>query len=332
MRTRKFAKFIITALLFILTLSLAGKPISAREGLSPEPYHTRSEEQIEYLEQNRASGDFNGDGLLDHAVAVTGPKGPKVLLFISSHKENSEPEIIDLPAIATAITFGQLDKDRLMDLAIAAGKDLLIVHGRYEEPVDADQKIIERIPAPFSIAAIMVGDFRGDSQTELSLVSENGSVCLLQRKKRDNSWNVIFFSEPTSNDFTLNSCDALPIKIGENQGGYLKASDCRSAVKGNEFVADRYFFSGTAGQKLDIMLESKEFDSYLYLIDPTGAVVAQDDDSGPNTSAKITTTLKLNGTYIIETTSFNANRKGHYRLRLCFNGNSQPIIIGCKEE
>ena len=51
-------------------------------------------------------------------------------------------------------------------------------------------------------------------------------------------------------------CVATPISSGLAINGNLSAGDCRSPSRGVEFFADRYSFSGTAGQRISITMNS----------------------------------------------------------------------------
>ncbi len=62
--------------------------------------------------------------------------------------------------------------------------------------------------------------------------------------------------------------------------------------------ADFYQITLPADGPLDVRLESSDFDAYLVLMDSKGAVLAEDDDSGGNTNARITPSLPA-GTYTI---------------------------------
>jgi hypothetical protein len=83
-----------------------------------------------------------------------------------------------------------------------------------------------------------------------------------------------------------------------------------------------------------ILLTSSAFDTYLYLIGPSGSVVAQDDDGGGGSNSRIPPrcghyTLPSSGTYTIEVTSFYRNSTGSYTLSLggpvaCTPPSSQP--------
>jgi hypothetical protein len=116
-------------------------------------------------------------------------------------------------------------------------------------------------------------------------------------------------------------CGASPITIGQTVNGTLSTSDCRSPMRGDTYYADRYSFSASAGQQIAIALTSSAFDSYVYLISPSGSKLAEDDDGAGYPNSRIPAgsgyyTLPSNGTYIIEATAFSANTIGNYTLGL----------------
>jgi hypothetical protein len=116
-------------------------------------------------------------------------------------------------------------------------------------------------------------------------------------------------------------CSVTPITVGQTVNGSLTTSDGRSPIKGSSYYCDRYTFSGTAGQQVAILLTSSAFDTYLYLIGPSGSVVAQDDDGGGGWNSRIPPgsgyyTLPSSGTYTIEVTSYSPNATGSYTLSL----------------
>ena len=78
---------------------------------------------------------------------------------------------------------------------------------------------------------------------------------------------------------------------------------------------DLYTFEGNAGQRIQVDMASEEIDSYLILIDPNGNEVAQDDDSGGGSNARIVATLPVDGTYLLMANSFEAGQAGAYQLR-----------------
>jgi hypothetical protein len=118
---------------------------------------------------------------------------------------------------------------------------------------------------------------------------------------------------------------ASPIGMWGSVSGVLSTSDClsRYRVVSTDLrpYADHYTFSGTAGHRVAILATSGAFDGYLYLVGPTGTVVAFDDDGAgyPNPRIPAGTgyyTLPSTGTYTIEVTSYSVPAVGAYTLKL----------------
>ncbi len=117
------------------------------------------------------------------------------------------------------------------------------------------------------------------------------------------------------------TCRLLPISIGQTINGELTATDCGSPVYGDDYYADLFYFTATAGQRVAIQLSSSAFDAYLTLIGPDGEPVTEDDDGGGGTNARIPPgsgflTLPLSGAYIIEASSAFKREIGAYTLSL----------------
>ncbi len=124
------------------------------------------------------------------------------------------------------------------------------------------------------------------------------------------------------------ACTSTPIAIGANLNGTLGAGSCTSPIRGNT-PAQRYTFTGNAGQQVAIGLSSTAFDTHLYLISPTGTVAAENGDSnGTNSRIPVTAgwvTLATSGTYTIEATSFTAGAAGAFTLSLTAPGCSYSL-------
>jgi hypothetical protein len=119
-----------------------------------------------------------------------------------------------------------------------------------------------------------------------------------------------------------------PVDVGPGYCADLSTGDGRSQIRGSSFFADRYSFSGSVGQQVAITLTSPSLDTYLYLLGPDGSVIAQDNDGGGATDARIPAAsgflaLPATGTYVVEATSFAANTLGGYQLRL----DSGPLLF-----
>ena len=103
-----------------------------------------------------------------------------------------------------------------------------------------------------------------------------------------------------------------PIACNQTINGSLTTADCRL---GDNTYVDDYTFNGTSGQQLTITQTSAALDSYLFLINPSGTVVAQDDDSGGGVNSRIVFTLNASGAWHIIANTFDASvPTGNYTL------------------
>lgn len=88
-----------------------------------------------------------------------------------------------------------------------------------------------------------------------------------------------------------------------------------------------YTFQVEQGQRITIDMLSTELDAYLILLDPNGQDVAQDDDSGGNTNARLIVTAPSSGTYTVLANSYAAGEMGRYQLRVTAS-QAQPSQAG----
>jgi uncharacterized delta-60 repeat protein len=110
-------------------------------------------------------------------------------------------------------------------------------------------------------------------------------------------------------------CSIAPISFGESLNGILSTGDCPSTAGQNQ-VADRYSFTGVAGQQIGVSLAGLSGCRQLYLIDPFGVVKSL----VPNTfTGTYESALPVSGTYTIEVASDTASpcTLGSYTLELC---------------
>lgn len=122
-------------------------------------------------------------------------------------------------------------------------------------------------------------------------------------------------------DGTGSGCTASPIALGQNINGSLSTSDC--IISGKYY--DAYQFTGSAGQQVAVAVNSSAFDPYVVLLNSSGAILDEDDNSGSGSNARIPGTsgyftLPANGTYTIRATSALAGATGSYSVSLpyCF--------------
>src|SRR5262245_7898095 len=82
--------------------------------------------------------------------------------------------------------------------------------------------------------------------------------------------------------------DGKPVEITNNKGSGEVTStlDAKSPLR-NDKKHQVYLFQMEAGKTYQIDMTSNDFDSYLFLEDPNGKLLAEDDDGGGFPSAKI---------------------------------------------
>jgi len=73
-------------------------------------------------------------------------------------------------------------------------------------------------------------------------------------------------------------------------------------------------FEGSADEILSIELTSSDFDAFLILLNPSGEMLAQNDDGAGGTNARIVMALPDTGTYTVIANSDGAGEIGDYRL------------------
>ncbi len=128
---------------------------------------------------------------------------------------------------------------------------------------------------------------------------------------------------------------AIPISNGQTLNGSLAAGDCSL---GDNSRYDIYSFSASAGQQVAItMTAAAPVDAYLILVGPDDDTIAENDNGGGGTNARIPPvagafgTLPATGTYTILANSSLANQFGPYSISLSFAGSncpSTPIALG----
>ena len=104
----------------------------------------------------------------------------------------------------------------------------------------------------------------------------------------------------------------LALTVGANVGGVLEQGD---ELDIDGAFLDRYALTVTASGPLEITMRSTAVDAFLWLLSETGAVLAQDDDSGLGVNgvdAQLTETLS-EGCYLVEATTF-PGESGAYTL------------------
>src|SRR5262249_31692558 len=89
---------------------------------------------------------------------------------------------------------------------------------------------------------------------------------------------------------TTRQCSS--ISFNQSVTGSLNSSDLPSRYREGS-NSDCYTFNGNAGDRIVVTLNSSVFDAYVYLTNSSGTLLAEDDDSGGNSNARIPATGSL---------------------------------------
>jgi hypothetical protein len=120
--------------------------------------------------------------------------------------------------------------------------------------------------------------------------------------------------------------EVLPVAYGADVRGALEESDAFV----NGAFEDRYRFQGAAGDVVQVLLQSEEFDPFLQLWDPETGLLAEDDDSFEIADAWLEVELPASRSYEIRVRpspgDLLAARRmlGTYRLRMGIGLDVQP--------
>jgi len=113
------------------------------------------------------------------------------------------------------------------------------------------------------------------------------------------------------------------INIGQPQNGELRPGD--GQLHSGEYY-NAYTFHGRAGQRLDVTMQSSDFDTYLMV---RGHGVREDNDDatpGDTHHSHLVVTLPQDGDYLISATSYASGMTGRYQLAVNTPTSSAPAL------
>jgi len=99
--------------------------------------------------------------------------------------------------------------------------------------------------------------------------------------------------------------------MGGTSTGVLATRDCQL---GDGSHIDFYNTTNTVAQWLRISMTSSAFDAFLFLFDPTGPLLAFDDDEDNTTTNSAIRILAATGSYVIGANSFASGQTGQYTI------------------
>jgi S1-C subfamily serine protease len=116
-------------------------------------------------------------------------------------------------------------------------------------------------------------------------------------------------STPRPNSGQQAAAGSLPLQIQGNLGPNSRV------LESDRSLYEEHTFQGTEGQRVSISLESRDFDTYLILLDSDGRKIGENDDASRNTmNSALSVTLPATGTYRIIANTYDSTGRGQYTL------------------
>jgi hypothetical protein len=125
------------------------------------------------------------------------------------------------------------------------------------------------------------------------------------------------------------ACTARQMACGSFMSGSLSVADCTSSPRGNGFLAERLDIDLSSGREVVIDGDFDGLDGYLFLTDPAGEVVAQNDDNEPGglDGSRIEYKAAQSGVHQLWVTSFERNDTGSFGVDLLCGASSAPDLV-----
>ena len=139
------------------------------------------------------AGDVNRrDGLTDLVIGVTTREVSFVSIFEGPEGAlRSAPEKFPMRGPTTSVAIGQLDASSEVDVAVADGNELRVIYGRdrklsldpvEQSTVSAARQFVLEYSA--NIRSIAIGDFVGNSRSDIALLTDDGALHLLEQRQK----------------------------------------------------------------------------------------------------------------------------------------------------
>lgn len=173
----------------IVITSRASRSLYVMAGDGKGSLHLAKEVALPGAVTALAAGDVNcRDGLTDILVGVVGDSGPRALVFEGKGGAfETEPEVFALADAASDFAIGQFDNDPATDIAIAAGRSLLLIYGRDRRLTGEASASAAVQPATtgkrdfsFNVKSITSGKFSDGGLSDIGLLADDGAIYVLR--------------------------------------------------------------------------------------------------------------------------------------------------------
>ena len=296
------------------------------------------------FEQLAMNDDFGGS--LDSGVLFTAPSSGEYLIRASSFWDGQGAYTLSVqtpppPAPVAALALGQSVNGELTE------DDPLNLAGRRHDAwgfhAQAGQRIaVEMRSTSFDTYLVLgregPGGFETLTEDDDGLGEGlNSRIVWTIEETGDYVIQARAFSESSVGAYSLSLNEIAPppppspIAFGQTIQGEIDDND-GMAADGRR--VDEYLFSGVAGQRIQAIMRSGDFDSYLEISHAGGEFVtlqADDDGLGEGLDSRLNYTLPSSGDYVLRAAPLGISGRGLYALQLVDRGPEPApgsLIIG----
>lgn len=121
------------------------------------------------------------------------------------------------------------------------------------------------------------------------------------------------YAENAGGDYYLTLENRGDVEVLLDENGILN-TDSQKMITGKYYNV--HTFNGSSGENVVLDVSSTEFDTYIYLKDPNGTNIEENDDGGQDSNSRINVTLPEDGEYSIVVTSYDKEALGEYTVQV----------------
>jgi len=128
---------------------------------------------------------------------------------------------------------------------------------------------------------------------------------------------------------SLPECNEVPISCGQSQSltSIINSKDCTRGPRGSGFLAEAVAVDLDTGNSLTAEAGWSGMDGYLLLEDPSGNIVASNDDAGDALHSRIEYTAQDSGVHRFWATSLQPGKIGSYSFELNCSSSPAPDLM-----
>jgi len=148
----------------------------------------------------------------------------------------------------------------------------------------------------------------------------------ITKNDADQTNNCTVGTQITVSESLAGACNSRVIDCGTPVTASLNDASCTSGPQGPGYFVEKFSFLAEPGATF--WLDATwDFDGYLFLKDPRGRLIAENDNYSGAANARIEYTPEESGTYTAWATSFEPGTRGDFELSLTCKPSSGPDLV-----